>query len=120
LTARRPKADLTGTGADGSGRIGAVADTTEHPFPPVVYAPTVTVPDEPVRLEMHHTGDGRVAIFVYSALDRLQEMYGPETPWVLLTVPELQAAHDEAPYDLLFLDRRIDRIGLDRIGSAGS
>jgi hypothetical protein len=30
---------------------------------------------------------------------------------VLLTVPELQAAHDEAPYDVLFLDRRIDRGG---------
>jgi len=91
-----------------------VADLTQQTFPPVVYAPTVTVPDEPVRLEMHHTGDGRVAIFVYSALDRLQDMYGPETPWVLLTVPELQAAHDEAPYDLLFLDRRIDRIGSDQ------
>ena len=78
-------------------------------FPPVVYAPTVTAPGGPVRLEMHHDADGRVVLFVYSALDRLDDMYGPGTPWVLLTVPELQAAHDEAPYDLLFLDRRIDR-----------
>ena len=78
-------------------------------FPPVVYAPTVTAPGEPVRLEMHHTADGQVAIFVYSALDRLDQMYGPDTPWVLLTVEELQAAYDEAPYDLLFLDRVIDR-----------
>lgn len=82
-----------------------------HRFPPVVYAPTVTAPDQPVRLEMHHAEDGRVALFVYSALDRLEQMYGPDTPWVLLTVPELQAAHDEAPYDLLFLDRYIDRRG---------
>ena len=30
---------------------------------------------------------------------------------MLLTVPELQAAYDQAPYDVLFLDRRIDRVG---------
>ena len=88
-----------------------MADSTRHRFPPVVYAPTVTRPGEPARLEMHHTGDGQVALFVYSALDRLDEMYGPATPWILLSVEHLQAAYDQAPYDLLFLDRRIDRIG---------
>jgi hypothetical protein len=78
-------------------------------FPPVVYAPTVTRPAEPTRLEMHHAGDGRVALFVYSALDRLADLYGPGTPWVLLTVQQLQKAYDQAPYDLLMLDRRIER-----------
>jgi hypothetical protein len=28
---------------------------------------------------------------------------------VLLTVEELQAAHDQVPYELLYLDRRIAR-----------
>ena len=46
---------------------------------------------------------------MYSALDRLVDMYGPESPWVLLTVEELQAAHDQVPYELLYLDRRIAR-----------
>jgi hypothetical protein len=78
-------------------------------FPPVVYAPTVSEPGGPTRLEMHHAADGRVALFVYSALDRLVDMYGPESPWVLLTVEELQAAHDQVPYELLYLDRRIAR-----------
>ena len=86
-----------------------MSTSPQQQFPPVVYAPTVTAPGEPVRLEMHHDADGRVVLFVYSALDRLDDMDGPGTPWVLLTVPELQAAYDEAPYDLLFLDRRIDR-----------
>jgi hypothetical protein len=84
---------------------------SQQRFPPVVYAPTVTAPGDPVRLEMHHDATGRVVLFVYSALDRLDDMYGPGTPWVLLTVPELQAAHDQAPYDVLFLDHRIERGG---------
>lgn len=76
-------------------------------FPPVVYVPTL----EPagggeVRLAMHRTDDGRVALFVYSALDRLVEYYRADAPWALLTVPDLQRAYDAAPYDLVFLDKR--------------
>jgi hypothetical protein len=81
--------------------------TAEHPFPPVVYVPTVEpVADGEARLAMHRTDDGRVALFVYSALDRLVDFYRADSPWALLTVPDLQRAHDAAPYDLIFLDRR--------------
>ena len=81
--------------------------TARATFPPVVYAPTL----EPVtggeaRLAMHRTDDGRVALFVYSALDRLASFYRADSPWVLLTVEDLQRAYDAAPYDLLFLDKR--------------
>ena len=82
--------------------------TAEQVFPPVVYAPTL----QPVgdggeaRLAMHRIADGRVALFVYSALDRLVSFYRADAPWVLLTVQDLQRAFDAAPYDLLFLDRR--------------
>lgn len=77
-------------------------------FPPVVYAPTTALPDEEgnVHLEMMTTADGRVALFVYSAIDRLQDLYRTDSPWALLTVADLQRAHDAAPYDLLLLDRR--------------
>jgi hypothetical protein len=79
----------------------------QQKFPPVVYVPTVTPADsDAARLEMCRTADGRLALFVYSAIDRLEEMYGPDSPWVLLTVEQLQAAYDEAPFDLLLLDRR--------------
>ncbi|GAB2449942.1 hypothetical protein GCM10027062_33960 [Nocardioides hungaricus] len=76
-------------------------------FPPVVYAPTTELAEGgEARLAMHPTSDGRIAVFVYSALDRLAEFYRADAPWVLLTVEDLQRAHDAAPYDLLFLDKR--------------
>lgn len=77
------------------------------PFPPVVYVPTVVLADgDDPRLAMHPTDDGRTALFVYSALDRLVEFYADDVPWALLSVADLQHAYDEAPYDLVFLDRR--------------
>lgn len=77
-------------------------------FPPVVYAPTRSLPDEEgqIRLELMQLEDGRLALFVYSALDRLRDFYRADTPWVLLSVADLQLAYDAVPYDLLILDRR--------------
>lgn len=75
-----------------------------------MYAPTLELPDEgEARLALHPTADGRLALFVYSALDRLVEFYRADSPWVLLTVEELQRAHEAAPFDLLFLDKRPQR-----------
>lgn len=76
-------------------------------FPPVVYAPTTAVADSEgvVRLETIATNDNRIALFVYSALDRLQEFYRADSPWALLSVEDLQRAYDASPYDLLFLDK---------------
>ena len=41
-----------------------------------------------------------------AALDRLADFYSPDSSWVLLSVADLQAAHEQAPYDLLYLDKR--------------
>lgn len=81
------------------------------PFPPVVYVPTMALPgslpgEDELRLALHHTHDGRLALFVYSALDRLVEYYDAEAPWVLMSVADLQRAYDAVPYDLVYLDRR--------------
>jgi len=75
-------------------------------FPPVVYVPT-TDETEPThrRVVMHTLTDGRVAVFVYSAPDRLASFYLPDAAWVLLDVEALQRLHDETPYDLILLDR---------------
>lgn len=76
-------------------------------FPPVVYAPTTTIEgDDRPRLELVSTNDGRSALFVYSALDRLQRFYRTDASWALLRIEDLQRAHEQEPYDLLFLDRR--------------
>lgn len=74
-------------------------------FPPVVYIPTtVDEPGTDVRVEMQRTADGRVALFSYSAIDRLHTMYRDGSPWLLVNVEDLQAIHDDTPYNLLFLD----------------
>ena len=79
---------------------------TRPTLPPVVYAPTREHADATQRLAMHRTHDERIALFVYSALDRLADFYSPDSSWVLLSVADLQAAHEQAPYDLLYLDKR--------------
>lgn len=73
-------------------------------LPPVVYAPTIDL-DGATRIRMHEMRDGRTALFVYSAIDRLHAQYGDDAPWVLLTVPDLEKAHEQVRFDLLLLDR---------------
>jgi hypothetical protein len=65
-----------------------------------------------MRVEMQLMLDGRRGLFCYSAIDRLQDMYGSRD-WLALTVEGLQSLHDEseAPYDLIFLDRAPSVLG---------
>ncbi len=88
--------------------VGQRAAVARQGSPPVVYAPTTTVPGEDgvARLEMLQLADGRTALFVYSAVDRLHDAWGHRSPWVLLSVEHLQRAYDAVPYDLLLLDRQ--------------
>lgn len=87
--------------------MSASAAEAPRSFPPVVYAPTLTLPDDgQVALELVQTNDGRLALFAYSALDRLHEFYSTTTSWAVLTIEDLQRAHEARPFDLLFLDRR--------------
>lgn len=75
-------------------------------IPPVVYVPT-TDEQEPTSREilMHTMSDGRTALFVYSAIDRLFEFYRQGNAWIVCDVATLQRIHDATPYDLLFVDR---------------
>lgn len=77
------------------------------PLPPVVYAPTLTDDAGDTRIRMHRLADERLALFVYSAIDRLQAQYGERAAWALLSVPDLERAHAAAPFDLLLLDREL-------------
>jgi hypothetical protein len=80
-------------------------------IPPVVYAPTFTDDAGDDRLRMHEMQDGRVALFVYSAMDRLEEQYGEGSPWVLMSRAHLERAHEAIPFDLLLLDRELYPVG---------
>lgn len=75
-------------------------------MPPVVYVPTTDEAEPGFRQVLMHTmGDGRTALFVYSAIDRLFSFYRPGNAWIVCDVATLQRIHDETPYDLLFVDQ---------------
>lgn len=76
-------------------------------LPPVVYAPTIREDDGTTRIRMHRLADGRITLFAYTAIDRLEAQYGEGHPWVLLSIPDLQRAHEASPFDLLLLDREL-------------
>lgn len=75
-------------------------------FPPVVYVPCTRHTADVAELEVRHqtTQDGRRAVLVYSALDRLQTCCGEDQPWFLLPSRGLQAMHDLDPFDLVLMD----------------
>lgn len=80
-------------------------------MPPMVYAPTQRRPHaiDQYCLQMHRVEDGRTALFVYSALDRLERYYGADASWAVMSVKDLQAAYEQVPYDMLLLDAQIQR-----------
>lgn len=93
------------------------AEEYKKSFPPVVYVPTTDEEDRSHRrIVMHSMQDGRVALFVYSAPDRLEEYYLPGRPWVLCDGPTLERIQQETPFDLLFLDMNP---GLQDEGASG-
>ena len=76
-------------------------------LPPVLYVPTsAPTPDGRAHIAMTPLADGRLAVFAYSAIDRLAEYYATEAPWALLTIADLQRAHADVPFDLLLVDQR--------------
>lgn len=75
-------------------------------MPPVVYVPTTDEAEPGFRqVLLHPMDDGRTALFVYSAVDRLFDLYRPGNAWFVCDVETLQRIHEESPYDLLFVDR---------------
>ena len=75
-------------------------------FPPVVYVPCAEQVTDPadVRLEYRITRDGRKALLVYSALDRLHAGAGDAQPWFVIPTANLQVLYDADPFDLVLLD----------------
>ena len=77
-------------------------------FPPVVYVPClIGASGEGLNVMLRTTTDGRTALLAYSALDRLRAGAGGDVRWALLSIADLQAVHNESPYDVLYLDLRI-------------
>lgn len=78
-------------------------------FPPVVYIPCVPRREVPQELQvaLRRTRDGRIALLVYSALDRLFAAIGDDSPWVMCDIDGLRAIYDMSPYDVVLRDIRV-------------
>lgn len=88
-----------------------MASVEQPEMPPVVYVPARPAGADQLEVEMQRLVDGRVAVFTYSAIDRLQDMYPGVTGWLALTVEGLQSLHDSTPYEVLFVDRSPNVVG---------
>lgn len=78
-------------------------------LPPVVYVPTMRadgIADDGDRIQLHRLPDGRVAMVVYTALDRLQDALGDDQTWALLTLAQVAAARKLVRYDVILTDVR--------------
>jgi hypothetical protein len=77
--------------------------------PPVLYVPCASeeVDEDGPSLDMRRTRDGRTALLVYTALDRLVDCCGELQPWVLVETGKLDAINDAQPYDVIYMDMRI-------------
>lgn len=81
----------------------AAADTA---LPPTVWVPCS--PGEPgddgASLDLRETPDGRLALLVYSAPDRLVACCGPHQPWITLQTSDLEQIRAETGFSVALLD----------------
>lgn len=85
-------------------------DTGERvALPPLVYVPcTSTKPmNGELTFEMRQLSDGRLALPVYSALDRLVNSCGESQPWAAVPSTRLDEASASAPFDVIALDLEV-------------
>jgi hypothetical protein len=79
-----------------------------HPaqvFPPVVYVPCApTQSDEELTIDLRQTRDGRLALLVYSAMDRLISHCGAAQPWTVMLTKDLEQARLATGFSLILLD----------------
>jgi hypothetical protein len=60
--------------------------------------------DEVLSIDLRPTRDGRLALLVYSALDRLVDCCGEEQPWVVMPTANLEKVRVETGFELILLD----------------
>lgn len=78
-------------------------------FPPVVYVPCAPIrdPDSELVVDLRRTRDGRMALLVYSALDRLVDCCGAQQPWTLVAATDLERIRVATGFELVLLDVEI-------------
>lgn len=74
-------------------------------FPPVVYVPCGPAPNpDEMIIDLRATKDGRLALLVYSAMDRLVAHCGPHQPWTVMFTKDLEQVRLATGFELILLD----------------
>lgn len=75
-------------------------------FPPVVYVPCSPLDpsSDNLVIDLRPTRDGRLALLVYSSLDRLVHCCGEKQPWVVMPTANLEKVRLETNFELMLLD----------------
>jgi len=100
-----PMGDLSESGTlDAERLVGGVTDPA-HVFPPIVYVPCAPAQTgEELTIDLRVTRDGRLALLVYSAMDRLVAHCGPAQPWTVMAAKDLEQARLATGFELILLD----------------
>ena len=97
--------DVTESGTLDAGRLRDGMTDPARVFPPVVYVPCApTRSDDELTIDLRPTRDGRMALLVYSAMDRLIAHCGPDQPWTVPLTKDLEQARLATGFDLVLLD----------------
>ena len=74
-------------------------------FPPVLYVPCAPPRSaDDLTVDLRVTGDGRLALLVYSAMDRLIAHCGPHQPWTVVFTKDLEQVRVATGFELILLD----------------
>lgn len=77
-------------------------------IPPVVYLPCrAPIPGADPTVEMRRLEDGRVALLLYTALDRLARCCGEHQAWALYRTEDLDALRRDTPFDVVMIDQEL-------------
>lgn len=87
-------------------QIGYASQEPQGPtvVPPVLYLPVRELPGGGLLAEVCATTDGKHALLVFTALDRLLEACGSNQAWKLVEMPALDAIQETQPFDLVAFD----------------
>lgn len=78
---------------------------SERNVPPVVYVPVESRDDEGrTGIALLRLRTGQLAVSAYSALDRLQKVWGAGQQWMLVRTPELEAQAAEMNITRILMD----------------
>lgn len=110
---QQPIAGFSDSGRLDSERLLRGTADPAHAFPPIVYVPCAPrqsserQSSEEMTIELRQTRDGRFALLVYSAMDRLTTHCGPAQPWTVMATKDLEQVRMATGFEIVLLDLHI-------------